>query len=75
MYTIEVTTYYYNNTTTQRMLYRFDSFESAHLYLTKELELEPLPSHFPDEYIRSGEYRFSHNEYARPTYKIVKETT
>lgn len=74
MYTIDVTTYYYNNTTTQKMLYRFDTEIQARNFLEKEMGLTPISKSFPMEYAADGQYPLSHNEYARPTYKIIQET-
>jgi hypothetical protein len=67
-YEIHQEFYYYNEWQTVRVFdEKFETFEAAEKYL---LDLGLIP--VEDFYQLEGEYLLSHNEYARPTYNIVK---
>jgi len=67
-YEIHQEYYYYNEWETVRIFdEKFETFEEAEAYL---LDLGLIACE--DFYHAQGKYYLSHNEYARPTYTIVK---
>jgi|9_EtaG_2_1085328.scaffolds.fasta_scaffold09662_3 hypothetical protein len=70
-YEIHQEFYYYNEWETVRIFdEKFETFVEAEAHL---LDLGLLP--IEDFYQLEGQYLLSHNEYARPTYSIVKVCT